>query len=78
MLPPNVVTIGNGVVLIVKIHPPIEVLLNPAVDDLLDLLHGLAEGVVLGEHFIAGLQLAGLVELNRLAAVWIWMGGGVP
>lgn len=71
MLPPYVVTIGDGVVLIMKIHPSVEVLLHPAVDDQLDLLDCLAEGVILSHHFVAGLEFVGLIELDGLAAVWI-------
>lgn len=71
MLPPNVVTIGNGVMLIMKIHPSIKILFHPPMDDQLDLLYSLTKGVILSHHFIAGLQFIGLVELNRLAAVWI-------
>lgn len=71
MLSSDVVTIGDGVVLIVKIHPTVEVLLHSAVDDELDLLDCLIEGVILSHNFIARLEFVGLVELDCLAAVGV-------
>lgn len=71
MLPSYIVTIGDRVVFIMKIHPSVKVLLYSSVDDQLDLLDCFVEGVILSHHLIACLEFVGLVELDGLAAVGI-------
>jgi hypothetical protein len=71
MLPPDVVVVGDGIVLIAEVHAPVEILLDPAVDDRLDLLNRLHEVVIARHHLVARQQLVGFVELDGLPAVGV-------
>jgi hypothetical protein len=54
MLSPHVVIVGDGIVLISEIDPPIKIFLDPSVNNCPDHLYGLGEGQILAEDLVSG------------------------
>ena len=53
MLSPHVVIVGDGIVLISEIDPPIKIFFHPSVNNCPDHLYGLGEGQILVEDLVS-------------------------
>ncbi len=71
MLPSDVVIIRYVVVLVLEIHPSIEIFLHPTMDHHFDLLHCGCEWVIFGECLLVVGKPIGLVELYGFSTVRI-------
>lgn len=78
MLATQVVVMRDGVVFVVEVHPPVEVLLHPPVHCWTDLLDCLCEGQILLQHLLCGQQFLGLAQLHCFPTVGVYIGEAVP